>query len=189
MSEAFARGDPGKHQFVEVDSFDADEYDVDVIGLHNAGCAKDSDGLNRERPEHRIILNLKLAGKTNREISEITETSYQHICKICRQRWFLEKFAVLAQLNGKDAIQTLFETESLNSVQTLIEIRDSGTSETNRRAAAEHILDRFLGKPKQHIDSVRREGASLVDAEDRIKDLDQKIKEREQALNIASRAN
>lgn len=51
------------------------------------------------------------------------------------------------------AIRKLCEAECINSIKTLIELRDSTSTPPNIRAlAANSLLDRGLGKPRQELD-------------------------------------
>ena len=190
--DPFAKGNPNKvleseymlpdNATVDLSLVDEDPEFGPVPALHNQK-AKDRHARLKEKPEHRIMLHLKLSGKTNKEISEITGLGYHSVCTICRQDWFLKRFAYFSAQYGKDAVDSIFESEAMNSIQTLIEIRDNGKNESNRRAAAEHILDRFLGKPAQHIHNTKKHIIEPGEGKKKLQTLDQQIEELEKEIS------
>tara|TARA_R110000868_G_scaffold160977_7_gene390835 strand:+ start:977 stop:1516 length:540 start_codon:yes stop_codon:yes gene_type:complete len=127
----------------------------------------------KERPEHRIMLYLKAQGLSNQEIADKCGYGYQWVCQIVRQPWFRKAFVELVEEAGKDATEEFLRGEVLNSLNTLVDIRDDTKSkEASRVAAANAILDRALGKPTQHIQTERignsenaKEGMEQVDRE------------------------
>ena len=105
-----------------------------------------------ERPEHRIMVYLKGQGLSNKEIADRCGYGYQWVCQIVRQPWFRQAFLAEVKEAGRDVVETFLKGEVLNSVVTLVEIRDDiEAKEATRVAAANAILDRALGRPTQHI--------------------------------------
>lgn len=123
--------------------------------------------IQREKPEHRIVLYLKAEGYSHREIAEISGLTTVAISNIIRQPWAQEELLRIIQSHGEPAVETILKGEAVNSVFKLIELRDSGESprETQRKAAND-ILDRLFGKPNQPVQhSGNLDLAKLSDAE------------------------
>lgn len=110
-------------------------------------------GLAHEKPEHRIMLMLKAQGFSNKEIATITGYEQAHVSIILRQPWARQRLLDLINKEGKNAISEVIRGECANSVFTLVELRDDAESETVRLGAANALIDRYLGKPTQHIES------------------------------------
>jgi hypothetical protein len=113
--------------------------------------------IHREQPQHRIVIMLKAQGKSNREIAQLTGHAEQWISQILRQPW--ARTRLLAEINeaGRDGVYELLRGEVTNSIFKVIEVRDSEVSEPNvKLAAANSLLDRFLGKPTQRVESINQ---------------------------------
>lgn len=186
MVDPFENGDPS----LTLDEYDIVDGDRPSIGqrvpdLYNPKPHADPNDILRERPEHRMVLHLKMAGNSNQEIAEIMGYSYGHVAKITRQKWFLKAFATIAAENGKDALDELFKSEGLNSVHTLIEIRDDPNAKhADRRLSAEHLLDRFLGKPTQKSESNVNYYKSPTELGDAASETEAEIKKLEKELSL-----
>jgi hypothetical protein len=132
--------------------------------------------IETERPEHRMLVYLKAQGLTNQECAERMSYSYGWVCQIVRQPWFRERFIAECELAGRDAVETFLQAEVMPSLQTLSSIRDDkNAKEATRVAAANSLLDRFLGKPTQRVET---ENASkgLDDARATVEDLERQVK-------------
>ena len=105
----------------------------------------------KERPEHRIIVYLKAQGKSNTEIAAITGYTKPWLTQVCQQPWFKMQLTQLLHEKGGDMVQNFLEGQVMNTLETLVEIRDNGDKDATRLAAANAILDRAFGKPTQHI--------------------------------------
>lgn len=129
-----------------------------------------------ERPEHRLIVYLKAQGMSNKEIAAKTGYGYQWVCQIIRQPAFRKAFLEETKIAGRDAVKSFLAGEVLNSVVTLVEIRDDvEAKEATRVAAANAILDRALGRPMQHIQT--ETVATNTDAQVEMEKLEQELKE------------
>lgn len=108
----------------------------------------------QEKAEHRIIILLKAQGFSNREIAKKTGIYTEcHISQVLRQPWAQKRLMAEIYEAGGDAIQELLRGNVADSILTLVEIRDNGEKDSDRVAAAKDILDRFLGKPTQRIET------------------------------------
>jgi len=106
-----------------------------------------------EKPEHRLIVYLKARGLSNKEVSEKTGYSPAWVSQICRQPWFRLRLVQELREAGLDRVAKLLESSALDSIFTILEIRDDPTApKAVRRACADSLLDRFLGKPTVHVE-------------------------------------
>ena len=132
----------------------------------------------REKPEHRLMLWLRLNGHNVKETATLTGYTPQSVSQVCKQPWFREAFCKLSTEMGKDIAQTLLEGEVVPTIHKLVELRDSAESEAVRKAACDSILDRYLGKPtvkveqklSGSVDSVVYDAAKLIAENKRITD-------------------
>lgn len=106
-----------------------------------------------EKAEHRIIVYLKAQGLSNKEVAEKTGYTQPWVSQISRQPWFRLRLVQELKEAGVDAVQTVLKAAALDSVFTLIDIRDDPTApKAVRSQNADRLLDRFLGKPTQKIE-------------------------------------
>jgi predicted transcriptional regulator len=109
--------------------------------------------IQREKPEHRLAVILKAEGHSNREIARLLGYTEPWVSQILRQPWARKQ--VLSEINqgGKEAVQTLLEGSAVDSIYTVIELRDTAEEEGVRLRAAQDLLDRHLGKATQHVEA------------------------------------
>lgn len=107
----------------------------------------------KEKPEHRLVLWMKLRGMSNEQVRLTMKKSRSFVDTVTKQPWFMEAFCRLSSEIGKDAVSTMLEGEVIASVQTLVQLRDNAESEAIRRQSAVDILDRIRGKPTQHVET------------------------------------
>jgi hypothetical protein len=134
--------------------------------LHNAKAPNLE--IISEKPEHRFIAYLRaqgmsvmeifkqFGGQTNEKCQPVSGTgeySYAWLTQICRQPWFQARVIAIMEAAGMDVVQQTLKAECLDSVHTLVELRDNAKTESVRASAANSILDRFLGKPTQKIET------------------------------------
>jgi hypothetical protein len=138
-----------------------------------------------ERPEHRIIVYLKAQGKSNTEISKITGYTKAWLTQVCAQPWFKLQLTNLLHEKGGDMVQNFLEGQVMNTLETLVEIRDNGDKDATRLAAANAILDRAFGKPTQHIKT--EAVADPTNAQTEMSSIERElamVKEQQRALGI-----
>lgn len=100
-----------------------------------------------EKPEHRLIVYLKARGMSNKEVAEKTGYTQAWVSQIVRQPWFRLRLVTELKEAGLDKVAKLLESSAFDSVYTLIEIRDDEEApRAVRRACADSLLDRWLGK-------------------------------------------
>lgn len=134
--------------------------------------------INHEKPEHRIVFYLKAQGKSYTEIAKVTDYTISHLSQLCRQPWAQKRIMEEIRSNGGDAVRAVLEGEVINSLQTLVEVRDSSDKDSNRVAAANSLLDRHLGKPIAKIETTH-----FSNAAETISDVDRQLKEVRDQIN------
>ena len=126
--------------------------DLDPLRLHSSEFNHANIDIVHEKPEHRIIIYLKAQGMSNREVAEQSGYTEAWISQVCRQPWFRLRLVQVLQEMGVDKVQALLKSAALDSVYTIIELRDDTEApKAVRRAAADSLLDRWLGKPTVHV--------------------------------------
>lgn len=98
------------------------------FGLYNMKRPSCGVEIVHEKPEHRIILFLKAQGHSHTEIAKITGYTIPWISQIVRQPWARERLMRILTEQGEDAVQAVLRGEVLNSVFTLIEVRDTAAN-------------------------------------------------------------
>ena len=131
-----------------------------------------------EKPEHRIILFLKAQGLSNVEIARKTGFQNAWIGQVLRQPWARQRLVEELQAIGVDAISTMVKAAAPDAMWRLItEMDNEKARPSERTAAANAVLDRFLGKPVQHVESkadiTNHTLSSLEELDKRLADLKQ----------------
>lgn len=108
--------------------------------------------IRKEKPEHRLMLWMRLQGHSIKEIAAATGHAYNTVARVNAQPWFLEAFTTLSTHFGADALSKFLEGEVVKSAETLVQLRDTAESESVRAAAANAILDRVRGKPTAKVE-------------------------------------
>lgn len=120
--------------------------------------------IQEEQPYHRqaAFAFATFPGVGTAEVAEMLGVTTGAVRLWLQQPWFQERIAQLAEQHGRtfDIVQ-LFKAEAMNSLNVLVEIRDSGkTSAQARIKSAVEILDRGMGKPVQRIETTNHEAVS-----------------------------
>jgi hypothetical protein len=135
----------------------------------------------REQPEHRIIVYLKAQGLSNKEIATKTGYTQSWVCQICRQPWFRLRLVAELREAGVDAVQAVLKATVLDSVFTLIDIRDDpSTPAAVKSATCDRLLDRYFGKPTQRVESDQKTLPSSPEIQaisSELAEIDQQLKE------------
>lgn len=130
------------------------EEHYDALDDRFYGDKRPNLAVQREKPEHRIVIFLKAQGLANREIAQRTGYTEPWISQVLRQPWARERLVAEMREAGRDAVQELIKASAEDSVFTLISLRDDPKAPASVRAAASNsLLDRYLGKPTQKVES------------------------------------
>jgi hypothetical protein len=156
------------------ESFDnaAEQYDRNPEALH--GDKVPNVVIGHEKPHHVLMCYMLAGGKTIQEIAKVTGFSEVGVRQITRQPWFRKRFLRITAEAGKNQIESFLAVETLNSLETLVQIRDKEEEKGSTRvAAANSILDRALGKPITKIESDTT--LNINKATDKGEDIDRQI--------------
>lgn len=124
-----------------------------------------SYNIKHERPEHRVIVFLKAQGMSNKEVSERTGFTTVMIGYVLKQPWARVRLLQEITEMGRDGMAEILKGAAVDSVLTLLDVRDSEKSRpSDKIAAANSLLDRYLGKPTQRVESINTNvNASMCD--------------------------
>lgn len=110
----------------------------------------------KERPAHRLMLELAAKGYNNKEIAETVGKSAVNVNNALRQPHSQQTLvnAIRERVSADEQVVEVIRTNVVKAVETLAEIMDDGDAKNSDRiAAAEALLNRRYGKPNQPINS------------------------------------
>lgn len=113
-------------------------------------------GILTERPEHYAILVMLAKGMTQREVHLETGWSETWVSQIARQPWAKERLFAMMSAQGKNIINEMLRLEVIPSIQKLVDLRDNSGNDipaSVQARAADSLLDRYLGKAVQKVES------------------------------------
>jgi len=141
-----------------------EELEKDVPLFNDRGTGGSYNAV-RECPEHRIMIYLKAQGKSNGEIADATGYSPTSVSMILRLPWARERLLAIIREQGLPLVQQLLAGAAADSIMTLIAVRDDSKSRsTDKINASNSLLDRFLGKPLQKVETAEVKSFSGHDA-------------------------
>lgn len=133
--------------------------------------------IQHEKPEHRYLLWMKAQGASNREIATQSGYSESWLSQLFRQPWATERLVEMLRESGKpvlDQTLSIIQSEAVNSVLKLVEIRDDpDTPKAVQRACCVDIVEQFLGKPKQKVDVVQTSVRNIDEIDKELAELEQ----------------
>jgi len=144
--------------------------------LFNDRLRPATDNLS-ERPEHRVFIVLKSQGYSVFEIAKMTGYDRVTVSRVLRAPWARSRLLDLIKERAErsDPIATFIQNETLDSLQTLVEIRDSEESGPQARlAAARDLIDRALGRPVQPVEAKHGELHSVEEIDRELATLEAK---------------
>lgn len=130
-----------------------------------------------EKPEHRLVLLMKLDGYSNNEIAKKMEMTPSWVSQVTRQPWFQKRLMAALHEAGRETIGAFIQAEAENSILKLVELRDTAVSEQVQATCARDILDRAFGKPVQRTE-VKME---VKKTEERVGEIEEELKRLEAA--------
>jgi hypothetical protein len=109
--------------------------------------------LEKEQAWHRTAAFAFALGATAKDVAKQLDRTYITVQNLLRQPWFQKNVTALMAEYGSRDIMELLRAEQVNSLCTLIEIRDNPKAASAARVVcARDILDRTLGKPMQRVE-------------------------------------
>jgi hypothetical protein len=110
--------------------------------------------IEKEAPWHLSAAYMYAMGSCNSEIAKAHDKSPQAVSNLFHQPFFQERVTAIMAENRRD-VMDLFKDERINSLMTLVAIRDNENAPPVARVqAARDILDRAMGRPAQRIETV-----------------------------------
>lgn len=106
-----------------------------------------------EKPEHRLMIMLKVQGYSHTEIAKFTDYTIAHVSQVLRQPWARERIVQELAKAGREVVMDLLQGAAVDSVFKIIELRDTATDEGVQLRASQDLLDRHLGKATQRVES------------------------------------
>lgn len=120
--------------------------------------------LTQERPHHRTMVNMAMAGYNHKEIADFTGYSAITVANTLKQPWARERLIKKSMQTVQEEIREFLEGEVLPSLKTLRSVRDDmETPKAVKVVASNSILDRYLGKPVQPISGDQKPPSELSD--------------------------
>ena len=116
--------------------------------------------IQREHPWHLSAAHMYATGASGNEIAKAHGKSIQAVSNLLRQGFFQSRVLEIMAANRRD-IMDLFRAERVNTLATLIAIRDDpGTPASVKAMVCKDLLDRSLGKAVQRIEAVTEVASS-----------------------------
>ena len=110
--------------------------------------------LQKEQAWHKVAATLYALGASQAQIARELDKTPQAVCNLVKQERFQSRVADIMAENSRD-IMELFKAERVNTLATLIELRDNPETPASVRAMiCKDLLDRVLGKAVQRIEAV-----------------------------------
>lgn len=126
--------------------------EIDPLRLFASEEKPPNFAIINEKPEHRLIVYLKARGLSNKEVADKTGYTQAWVSQITRQPWFRLRVVQELKEAGMDQVSQLLKGSVVDSIFTLLEIRDDEEApRAVRRACADSLLDRWLGKATVHV--------------------------------------
>jgi len=134
-------------------SLSPDEVKVPLASFFNK--AEPRWDVDVEQPWHRAAAFAFALGATCKDVAKQLGRAELTVQNLLRQTWFQNNVTALMAEYGSRDIMELLRAEQINSLCTLIEIRDNPKAASAARVVcARDILDRTLGKPTQRVEMV-----------------------------------
>lgn len=152
--------------------------------FHNSTSTK---LIKHEKPWHRYALHLAARAKmSTTDIASTLQVSADQVRVLFKQKWFQEQYNALVSQRADSFYEQLLQGEDVNSLLTLVELRDNPNVKSATRAScAFDILDRMKGKAIQRTLSVSSSLKQTSDIDEMKAEL-VKLEAEEQALLGAS---
>jgi hypothetical protein len=140
---------------IPVFEFDEGGGQNNPISGHFTGGRPPMWELEHEQPWHRAAAFAFALGASMKDVAEKLGRSQPAVQNLIRQPWFQKRVSALMEEYGAKDIIELFRAEQINSLCTLVSLRDDPeVSANNRIVCARDILDRALGKPTVRVESI-----------------------------------
>ena len=120
-----------------------------------------------------MFIILKSQGFSDVEIAKFTGYTREHVGMVLRQPWARARLLDFLKEKQVDPAETLLRASVIDNISTLIEVRDDQASGGPARiAAANALLDRYLGKPLQRVESKTSHSIDTDDIDEKLRALE-----------------
>lgn len=120
----------------------AEFVDVDALFGKSPAYVK----IQREKPQHRMILWLTLQTNKPKEIAAALRITPQTVYNVMGQPWFQEAFTRLSSELGSSSTTKFLEGAVLPALQRVENLARTAEQESVKLAANQDLINRFLGK-------------------------------------------
>ena len=141
----------------------------DIVAYHNQRDPNIT--IVHEKPEHRTIAYAKACGMSNRELCEQFGYTDAWMSQLVRQPWFTSIVNQMQKRAGQDAVTSAIKENAMAAVETVVELMHSAESEPVRASCAFDVINRYLGKPTQRVETKSEVVATYEDVTGIDKDL------------------
>ena len=132
--------------------------------------------LNKENGSHRIMAYMYASGATIKRIAEECDYTKEHVSRILATVEMRALVADIIHNEFSDDIGKILSAASLEAVQVVRELINSETaSDSIKLAASKDMLDRYRGRPTQHI--LHSKSNIAIDPGEEIAQLEAELKE------------
>lgn len=125
------------------------------------------------KPIHRLMAYAVACGRSRLDLTEDTGYPFEEIVKVTNGQKFQEVVGEFIQQQGEDQAQKRLESAVMDSIATLVKLRDNPTvKDVVRLQASIYILNRVKGTPSQFIVTERR---SSQDPQDELAEIEAQL--------------
>lgn len=142
------------------------EIGQEIPDLHGFRGIDPANQRKYEKYEHRIIAELKAAGRTNQEICEITGYCATSIASIVKLPWVKQFIMDEIHRHGGQQVVDYMTEHAMPAAKAVVQgfMDEDMPRARDRVAAANSLLDRLYGKANQNI--VTHKGTDLTKVTD-----------------------
>lgn len=120
--------------------------------------------VRKERAQHRLAAYLCCQGLSQTEIARRLGVQICTVSTWWRTPWFQDFVKEEMSLAARDTLSSVIKGAAVDSVFTLITLRDDKTTPAGvKRACCSELLDRAMGKAPQTVHTVGYEGGDVAD--------------------------
>ncbi len=136
-------------------------------------------GILSESPLHRQVIYLRAQGMRQCEIARRMGFTDAWVSQILRQPWARVRLLEELKLAGREGVQGILQSEAEEAVFRVIELSRTAEDESVKLRANDSILDRFLGKAIQKVESKIESHVTVED----VSQIDRELAETEREIN------
>lgn len=119
----------------------------------------------QEKPWQRFAAELAAAGRTTKEIMEITGRSRSGVKEVLAQPFAQERIVKTAKANAQDEIKQLLKEHGPKALARIIKMSERCENKAVEFKANQDVVDRFIGKAAQPFVEAVKEPSTMSDEE------------------------